>query len=139
DRRTIYRSPVTFTPFLDESTIDHDAVLAFVQASYREAGVGVGEIATGAVICTGEAARRRNAEAITKALAKGSGKFVCATAGHHFEAMLAAHGSGAVELSHHYDGATINLDIGGGTTKRALIRDGAIEDTAAINVGARLI
>ena len=45
----------------------------------------------------------------------------------------------AVELSHHFEGATINLDIGGGTTKRALIRDGTIEDAAAINVGARLI
>jgi ethanolamine utilization protein EutA len=139
ERQTIYRSPVIFTPFLDDSTIDHDAVLAFVQGSYREAGMAFEEVSTGAVICTGEAARRKNAQAITRALAKDSGKFVCATAGHHFEAMLAAHGSGSVELSHYFDGAVVNLDIGGGTSKRALIRDGAIEDTAAINVGARLV
>jgi ethanolamine utilization protein EutA len=139
ERRAIYRSPVMFTPFLDEGTIDHDAIASFVQRSYREAGIGIGEINTGAVICTGEAARRQNAQAITEALAKDSGKFVCATAGHHFEAMLAAHGSGSVELSHHFDGVTINLDIGGGTTKRSLIREGVIESTSAINVGARLI
>jgi len=137
-RRTIYRSPVIFTPFRDDGSIDHDALLAFVQKSYREAGMPFEQVSTGAVICTGEAARRNNAGAITRALAKDSGKFVCATAGHHFEAMLAAHGSGSVELSHYFDGAVVNLDIGGGTTKRALIRDGAIENTAAINVGARL-
>lgn len=139
ERRTIYRSPVIFTPFLDDSTIDHNAVLAFVQGSYREAGMPFEEVSTGAVICTGEAARRKNAQVITRALAKDSGKFVCATAGHHFEAMLAAHGSGSVELSHYFDGAVVNLDIGGGTSKRALMRDGAIQDTAAINVGARLV
>jgi ethanolamine utilization protein EutA len=139
DRRAIYRSPVMFTPFVNEGTIDHDAIRSFVQRSYREAGIEIGEVNTGAVICTGEAARRQNAQAITEALAKDSGKFVCATAGHHFEAMLAAHGSGSVEISHHFDGVTINLDIGGGTTKRTLIREGIIENTSAINVGARLI
>ncbi|MEA2987442.1 MAG: ethanolamine utilization protein EutA, partial [Alphaproteobacteria bacterium] len=139
ERVAIYRSPVIFTPFEDGGIIDHDAILAFVQRSYREAGIAVGDINTGAVICTGEAARRQNAKAITEALAKDSGKFVCATAGHHFEAILAAHGSGSVDLSHHFDGVTINLDIGGGTTKRTVIRDGVIEDTAAINIGARLI
>jgi len=139
ERQTIYRSPVIFTPFLDDSTIDHDAVLAFVRGSYREAGMPFEEVSTGAVICTGEAARRKNAQAITRALAQDSGKFVCATAGHHFEAMLAAHGSGSVELSHYFDGVVVNLDIGGGTTKRALIQGGAIQDTTAINLGARLV
>jgi ethanolamine utilization protein EutA len=139
DRRVTYRSPILFTPFLSEGTIDHQAVLDFVQNSYREAGVSVAEIDSGAVICTGEAARRRNAQVLTETLARDGGKFVCATAGHHFEALLAAHGSGSVEASHYFDGATINLDIGGGTTKRSLIRDGVIEHTAAINIGARLI
>ena len=91
------------------------------------------------MICTGEAARRKNARAITEALASDSGKFVCATAGHHFEAVLAAHGSGSVEMSHLTTGPVVNLDVGGGTAKRSLISNGLIENTAAINVGARLI
>jgi ethanolamine utilization protein EutA len=139
ERKAIYRSNVMFTPFRADGFIDHDAIRSFVQKSYSEAGIDVGDIGSGAVICTGEAARRQNAKAITESLAKDSGKFVCATAGHHFEAVLAAHGSGSVEVSHYFDGLTVNIDIGGGTTKRTLIRDGIIENTSAINVGARLI
>lgn len=139
ERRTIYKSPIIFTPYADVDTIDHEAVASFVQASYSEAGMSLEDVSTGAVICTGEAARRKNASAITGALAKASGKFVCATAGHHFESILSAHGSGSVEVSQFIDGVAVNLDIGGGTCKRAVIRDGIIEDTAAINVGARLI
>ena len=139
DRQVIYSSPIIFTPFTVEGIIDHEAISSFVQNSYCQAGIELDDIDTGAVICTGEAARRSNARALTAALANDSGKFVCATAGHHFEAMLAAHGSGSVEISRYFDGATINLDMGGGTTKRSVIRDGVIEHTAAINVGARLI
>jgi ethanolamine utilization protein EutA len=138
-RRVIYRSPIMFTPFDPDGTIDHQAIQAFVDQSYREAGIAPESISSGAVICTGEAARRKNARAITEALASDSGRFVCATAGHHFEAALAAHGSGSVEVSHLTTGPVVNLDIGGGTAKRSHISNGIIENTAAINVGARLI
>ena len=53
------------------------------------------DIDTGAVILTGEALRRENAKAIADIVAEKGGDFVCATAGHHMEAMLAAYGSGA--------------------------------------------
>jgi ethanolamine utilization protein EutA len=53
--------------------------------------------------------------------------------------VLAAHGSGSVEASLHLDGPVVNLDIGGGTTKLSFIRDGVIEATHAINIGARLV
>ncbi len=138
-RQVVYRSPIMFTPFLPNGTIDHLAIRAFVEESYREAGVAPDLITSGAVICTGEAARRQNARAITEALASDSGRFVCATAGHHFEALLAAHGSGSVDASHLMQGPVVNLDIGGGTAKRSLISNGIVENTAAINIGARLI
>ena len=57
------------------------------------------DIDTGAIILTGEAIRRDNARAIADLFAAQRGTFVCATAGHNFEALLAAHGSGAVALS----------------------------------------
>jgi ethanolamine utilization protein EutA len=138
-RQVSYRSPIMFTPFCPDGAIDHEAIRAFVEQSYCEAGLKPDSIASGAVICTGEAARRKNAKAITEALAHDSGRFVCATAGHHFEAVLAAHGSGSVDISHLTAGPVVNIDIGGGTAKRSLISNGIIENTAAINVGARLI
>ena len=61
-----------------------------------------------------------------------------ASAGHHMESNLAAHGSGAVELSGKESSCVLNVDIGGGTTKLALIRDGILIQTAAFHVGGRL-
>lgn len=138
-RRVLWRSPIIFTPFRANGEIDDAAIGDFLARSLAEAGVRGADIGAGAVICTGEAARRNNARALTAALARDSGRFVCATAGHRYEAILAAHGSGAVEASRHVDTPVVCVDIGGGTTKRALLRDGAIIETAAINVGARLI
>ena len=53
--------------------------------------------------------------------------------------MLAAYGSGAVQLSKVSRTRILNIDIGGGTTKLSLIRNGEIVKTAAINIGARLL
>ena len=54
------------------------------------------------------------------------------------EAMLAAYGSGAAKAS--YDGGLrlLNVDIGGGTTKLAVIDRGRVVGTAAVHVGGRL-
>jgi len=91
------------------------------------------------VILTGEALRRENAERIAAILADQGGEFVCATAGHHMEAMLAAYGSGAVRVSHDEDKRILNIDIGGGTTKLSLIEAGRVLGTAAVHVGGRLV
>ena len=52
---------------------------------------------------------------------------------------MAAHGSGAVKRSSKSDGLTINIDIGGGTTKIAHCREGKVERVTAVDCGARLI
>ena len=80
-----------------------------------------GDIDTGVVILTGEALRRENAEGIAGILAEQGGEFVCATAGHHMEAMLAAYGSGAARASYDLGKRLLNIDIGGGTTKLAIV------------------
>jgi ethanolamine utilization protein EutA len=59
------------------------------------------------------------------------------------EALLAAHGSGAVNhsLQHRVDGGhetIVNIDIGGGTSKIALVQGGRVTETCAMNVGSRL-
>ena len=79
------------------------------------------DVDTGAVILTGEALRRENAKAIADVLAEMGGEFVCAAAGHHMESMLAAYGSGAAKASHDRGMPLLNIDIGGGTTKLALV------------------
>ena len=60
-------------------------------------------------------------------LAEQGGDFVCATAGHHMEAMLAAYGSGAARVSHETSKRILNIDIGGGTTKLGLVESGRVD------------
>jgi ethanolamine utilization protein EutA len=136
----IHRSDVILTPYSSERRIDTDALRQFIARSYAEAGWSPDDVDTGAVITTGEAARKENAAPIVTLFSGQAGKFVCATAGHHLESLLAAHGSGAVALSR--DAATpvvLSVDIGGGTTKLAVCRNGRVEETAALDIGARVV
>ena len=139
DRQVLWRSPITLTPFLADGSIDAHALQHFVAQSYHDAGFARRDIDTGAVILTGEAIKRRNARAIDEIFAAESGKFVCATAGHKLEALLAAHGSGATALSTRRGECGLHVDVGGGTTKLALIDRGRIVSVAAFAVGGRLL
>lgn len=139
NREVLWRSPILLTPYLPDNTIDVGQLDAFFKEGYKEAGLERDQIDSGAVILTGEALKRRNAEAITHLFAAESGKFVCASAGHHLESAMAAHGSGAIALSRKDHNNVLNIDIGGGTTKLGLCHGGRLLATAAIEVGGRLV
>ncbi len=140
ERETLYLSPVHFTPYTrDREHIDDQALGHLVDAAYRAAGLSPADIDTGAIILTGEAIRRDNARAIADLFASQRGSFVCAAAGHNFEALLAAHGSGAVAYSAENQCRVLNIDIGGGTTKLAVAERGRVVGTAAFHVGGRLL
>ena len=139
NREVLWRSPILLTPYLSDNTIDVGYLQKFIEAGYKEAGLKRNDIDSGAVILTGEALKRKNAEAITHLFAEESGKFVCASAGHHLECAMAAHGSGAIALSRKDHNNVLNIDIGGGTTKLGLCHGGRLLATAAIEVGGRLI
>ncbi len=137
-RDIVYESAILLTPYSDINTLDTERLSSFILETYDNAHMDAEAIDTGAVICTGEATRKENAEAIVSLFSKEAGKFVCATAGPNLEAIMAAQGSGAVQRSR--DGITVmNVDVGGGTSKVAIAKGGSIINTAAINVGARLI
>jgi ethanolamine utilization protein EutA len=138
-REILWRSPILLTPFLPDFTIDAEQLREFIDAAYDAAGVAPADVDSGAVILTGEAIKRKNAEAIARIFASQAGKFVCASAGHHMECALAAHGAGAAAISRHTHKTVLNVDIGGGTTKLAWIQNGEVRGTCAIAVGGRLI
>src|SRR5437764_4963463 len=139
ERKVLWQSPILLTPYRADYTIDVDELAGFIGGCYRYAGIARESVDSGAVILTGEALKRRNARAIAELFADEGGKFVCASAGHHMECQMAAHGSGAIALSRGRGAILLNVDIGGGTTKFALIEDGRILATCAIAVGGRLI
>lgn len=137
-RETVHRSPVELTPYADAERIDAEALGSIIDRAYQAAHVKPDDVDTGVVILTGEALRRRNAEMIARVLAERAGELVTATAGHHMEAMLAAYGSGAAQRSYESGQRILNVDIGGGTTKLAVLDHGRITATAAVHVGGRL-
>jgi len=139
ERKVLFRSGIMLTPYLSGTLIDIEKVKRFIEEAYRKAKLIPGDIDTGAVIITGEALKKENAQPIVEYFAKYSGKFICAAAGHNHEALLAAHGCGAVDLSKSEHKTVLNVDMGGGTTKFSLIENGVVTQTAAINIGARLI
>ena len=139
ERDTLYQSELYLTPYATDLTIDAAELGELLDKAYGQAGLSPEEIDTGMVILTGEALRRENSEAIGTVVAERAGDLVCATAGHHMEAMLAAYGSGAVRTSHDLGTRLLNVDIGGGTTKLSLVEDGRVLATAALHVGGRLL
>ena len=137
-RETLFQSPVSLTPYRSEELIDDEELGAIIDRAFAGAKLHPDDIDTGVVILTGEALRRENAESIAGLLAEQRGEFVCASAGHHMESMLAAFGSGAARVSHDSGKRILNIDIGGGTTKLAIVERGKVIATAAVHVGGRL-
>lgn len=138
-RETLFESPISLTPYRSEKLIDDGALGAIIDEAYRAARLHPDQIDTGVVILTGEALRRENAQRIAQILSENGGKLVCASAGHHMEAMLAAHGSGAAQASYERGERLLNIDVGGGTTKLSVIDRGKVISTAAFHVGGRLV
>jgi ethanolamine utilization protein EutA len=139
ERKILHSGPIHLTPFKDPRNIDFEHLRDLLLSDYRDAGIAVTEIDTGAVIITGETAKKENAEWIVSALAGEAGKFVAATAGPNFESVLAAYGSGAVTKSADTGETIMNVDIGGGSSNIAVCKEGRVVATSAINVGGRLI
>lgn len=139
ERELVHDAGIRLTPYTEAGLIDASAVGGLLDEAYDGSGWTADDIDTGAVILTGEALRRANSERIGQVIARRAGELVCVTAGHHMEALLAAYGSGTVRRSHDDGTVLLNVDIGGGTTKFALVDRGRVIDTAAILVGGRLI
>jgi ethanolamine utilization protein EutA len=138
-RETFYESDILLTPYTADETIDAEKLGAFIRKQYEFAKVQADEIDTGALILTGVAVRRRNARAIADLFASQAGKLVAVSAGDSLETVMAAYGSGAVQRSIRDSACVMNIDVGGGTSKIAVCRDGKVIDLTALDVGARLV
>jgi len=138
-REIVYEGRIIPTPLLDDNTIDINRLTGFFKKEYAHAGIDPADIQTGAVIVTGESARKKNARQIAEALSSDAGKFVAATAGPNFESLLAAMGSGATARSKNRSKTILSCDIGGGTSNIAISRNGRVIATSCISVGGRLL
>src|SRR5947207_10845365 len=135
-REAFYQSDILLTPYAAEEEIDAEARGASIAQQYQNANVDPDEIDTGALIRAGVAVRRRNARKIGELFARQAGKMVAVSAGDSLEAVMAAHGAGAVARSIRDKATVMNVDIGGGTSKIAVCADGKVVDLTALDIGA---
>jgi ethanolamine utilization protein EutA len=136
-RAVLFQGPVHATPLRPPDEVDVGALIELVREDYAAAGVGPEDVETGAVIVTGETARRRNADAILAGLAGLAGDFVVTVAGPNLEAQIAGRGSGAAQYSAERYTTVVNVDVGGGSSNAAVFRTGRHLASAAIMVGGR--
>ncbi|AYE51033.1 ethanolamine ammonia-lyase reactivating factor EutA [Priestia megaterium NCT-2] len=139
DRRVTYASSIYTTPMLNDVEIDVQRLTVLLEQEYKNARISLDQVEAGAVIITGETARKQNAESIVHYLAEHAGDFVVATAGADLEGILAAKGSGAIERSAETNAVIANIDVGGGTANIALCQNGKVIETFTLHVGGRLI
>ncbi|MFW9967593.1 MAG: ethanolamine ammonia-lyase reactivating factor EutA [Candidatus Thorarchaeota archaeon] len=139
NREIIYKSSIIFTPLIDRYNIDVEAVIEFCKAEYKKAGITPDMVETGAVLVTGETAKKENAAEIVNRLSSESGKFVSAAAGPNLESLLSAMGSGIVDHSLRSPKSFLHVDIGGGTSNLAIASKGQVLCTSCINIGGRLL
>ena len=139
EKEVIYRSKIYFTPLRSATEIDAEAVQKIVSQEYKAAGMKPEDLSTGAVIITGETARKQNANEVLAALSDFAGDFVVATAGPDLESVLAARGAGTDVLSEEHRSVVANLDVGGGTTNIAVYQKGTLRGVCCLDIGGRLI
>ena len=139
DKEVVYKSEVYMTPLKTDVLIDTDALRDIVAAEFRKAGYRPEDTDSGAVIITGEYARKENSDAVLKSLSDFAGDFVVSAAGPDMESMIAGKGSGAWQYSMDHHCRVANLDIGGGTTNVVLFEDGETLARGCLDIGGRLI
>lgn len=139
DKEVVYKSEVYMTPLKTDVLIDTEALRDIVAAEFRKAGYRPEDTDSGAVIITGESARKENSDAVLKSLSDFAGDFVVSAAGPDMESLIAGKGSGAWQYSMDHHCRVANLDIGGGTTNVVLFEDGETLARGCLDIGGRLI
>lgn len=139
EKEVVYKSPIYTTPLKNDYLIDTDAVRSIVRREFETAGYRPSDTGSGAVIITGESARKENSDAVLEALSSFAGDFVVSAAGADMESVIAGKGSGAFQYSMDHHCCVANLDVGGGTTNIAVFCDGEVVARGCLDIGGRLI
>lgn len=138
-KEILYMSAIYFTPLEPDGRIDAKGVREIIDSEYKKANISPQILKSGAVIITGESARRRNAKELLFEISKYAGDFIVAEAGGATESVLAGKGVGGQQISADELCTVGTVDIGGGTTNIAVFDSGEVIKASCIDAGGRLI
>ena len=139
DKEVIYKSDIYTTPLVNSYLIDGDKVRDIVASEFQKAGFTPADTQTGAVIITGESARKENSALVLEKLSDFAGEFVVSTAGPDLESLIAGKLSGAQSFTEENACVAVNLDIGGGTTNVVVFDCGKVVAKGCVDIGGRQI
>lgn len=138
-KEILYQGEIHTTPLISNTQLDGEAIKAIIEAEYIKAGIPKADVATGAVIITGDTARKENAQEVQKALSGMAGDFVVSVAGPDLESIISGKGAGAAKYAFDHNTRVANYDVGGGTTNIAVFDHGEVADATCLDIGGRLI
>lgn len=138
-KEIIYKSKIYKTPLINNALINGEGLKEIIRSEYQKANVKPMDIQSGAVIITGESARKENSENVASSIGEFAGDFVVATAGPDLESIIAGKGSGAQSYSEKNSRVIANLDIGGGTTNIAVFKNGELIGKGCVDIGGQLV
>jgi len=138
-KRIIYKSKIYFTPLTPDDRIDMNEVMKIIDDEFGNAKIEKKDINIGAVIITGETARRANASEVLHKLSGYAGDFVVATAGPVLESIISGKGAGADKISKEHSTVVANIDVGGGTSNIVIFDHGDPVSTGCLDIGGRLV
>lgn len=75
EKTVLHQSPIIRTPFINKDIIDMKKIEEFISQQYQLAQIAPSDIATGAIIITGESATKENASEVVHTIADGAGHF----------------------------------------------------------------
>lgn len=139
DKSILYHGDIHTTPLRSNTELDGEAIKVLIESEYEKAGIDKATVATGAVIITGDTARKENAREVQKALSGLAGEFVVSVAGPDLESIISGKGAGAAKFAYDQNTIVANYDVGGGTTNIAVFDHGEVVDATCLDIGGRLI
>lgn len=139
DKTIIYKSNIYFTPLIGDNRINMESVMEIIDGEFKQAGINKEDIDIGAVIITGETARRDNANEVLHRLSGYAGDFVVATAGPDLESIISGKGAGSDLVSKENNNVVANIDVGGGTSNIVVFDRGETICTGCLDIGGRLV
>ena len=138
--KVLFRSQIMLTPYLSGTLIDVEKMQQFIENAYREARLKPEDIDTGAVIITGEALKKENAQPIVEYFAQVCRKIHLRGGGAQPRGAPRRLRFAAPSISRRASTRPSSmLTWEAARRSSALIEHGDVTQTAAINIGARLI
>ena len=140
DRQVVWRSPIMLTPFLKDGTIDAHKLGHFIHDAYHAAGLQAAATSTAAPsFSPARRSRRRTRAPSTKCSPTKPASSSAPPPATSSNACSPRTARARCALSKERDTCVLHVDIGGGTTKLALIDKGKLVGLSAFAVGGRLI